>query len=355
MLIYILIFTGIILTTFYAPRNNKIACLWIVLLCFLSMFRAETVGTDTSTYMDIFHMFKSYEYEDEFQLLGRGSEILISYLYFVIYNNSLSPRLIIAFMSVTTFVFLYLSLKRSKLPYSVGVLTFLILFFFSSLNISRQICACSITLYACTYLFENSRKKYLFFVFCLLASTIHSSSIICIVLYAIRYANFINVNKRTLVVIACMLFIANVVLPFNISEILISKFGTSMYAELYSDRAITSSRSFMGLMQDFLVFSSLIAVFIYNKEKKPSKPELIFYLTILFTLLSSNAHSDVSRIFLPITIFQVLYMAYIYKIKPSFIKSPHFLLFVSINTFFTLWKISTGAFEVIPYVLDLQF
>ena len=355
MLTYIIIISSVILTTFLFPRNNKVAIFWILVLCFLSMFRAETVGTDTSTYMDIFHMFEAYEYEDEFQLLGRGSEVLMSYLYFVIYNNSLSPRLIIAFMSVTTFVFLHLSLKRSKLPYSVGVLTFLILFFFSSLNISRQICACSITLYACTYLFENSWKKYLFFVFCLLASTIHSSSIICVVLYAIRFANFINVNKRTLVVIACMLFIANVVLPFNISEFMVARFGTSMYAELYSDRAITSSRSFMGLMQDFLVFSSLIAVFIYNKEKKPSKPELIFYLTILFAIISSNAHSDVSRIFLPITIFQVLYMAYIYKIKPSFIKSPHFLLFVSINTFFTLWKISTGAFEVVPYKIAFDF
>lgn len=356
MFIYILVFTGIILTAFIAPRNKNIAIFWLLFICFLSVFRAESVGTDTKNYTDIQGMMQLYEYDYDGVAFSKNMEVISSSLYEFVYNNSLSSRTPIVFFSLVTFMFLFLALKRSNLSYSIGLMVFLILFYLSSFNIARQICACSIVLYSYTFLFKKSKKRYLFFVFVLIASFIHVASIFFIVLYPIRYINKIPFNKKILIAIATFLFLLNIISPINLSEYLTTTFGDISFSEIYSERAITGSRSIMGILQDVVKFVSLILIFNYGRNNKEcSSIDFLFYLSIIATIFSANAHSDVARIFLPLEFFQILYLPYLYHQNKNFIKSPGFLSFVTVYTFFTLWGASIGSGELIPYVLHLSF
>lgn len=355
MFFYIILFVLIILLGITCPRNKTIGTLGMGLLCFFSMFRGERVGTDTATYMDIHRMVLLYEYDYGGGILSKNWEFISSTLYNVIYNNSLSPRLAIVFFSLLTFIFLFLSLKRTKLSYGIGCIIFLILFYLSSFNIARQICACSIVLYACTFLFEKSNKKYLFFVYVFLASFIHAVSLIFVAVYLVRFIREVPYKRTTLTVVAGIIFLFNLVSPINLSELLTTLLGDVSYAEIYSDRAITTSRSFMGIMQDFAKF--LVAILVLNYggiAKKVTLPDLLFYLSIIAAIFSANAHSDIARIFLPIDFFQILYFPYIYQYNRKFIHSLPFFSFIFIHAFFTLWGAAMGSGEVVPYVLDVS-
>lgn len=355
MCFYLFLFLFILFFALCFPQSKKIGLLCFGVLCFFSMFRGAAVGTDTATYMDIHRMMQIYDY-DFGGYLSRSTEIITYNLYKFIYIHSLSPRLVIVFFSLVTFSFLFLSIKRMRLSYGVAAVIFLILFYLSSFNIARQICACSIVLYAFTYLFEDSNKKYLYFVYVILASLIHAASFFYVILFLFRLIRNFPLSRKALTIFASLLFVFNIVSPFNVSEYLTSLLGNISFSEIYSDRAVTSSRSIMGIMQDLAKFVVLIYVFNYSgTNKRITLFDLFFYLSIIATIFSANSHSDFARVFLPLLFFQIIYLPYLYKTSRRFIKSLSFMSFVFVYTFFTLWGAAMGSGEVIPYVLYMSF
>ena len=354
MFFYILLFLLLISLGLKFPKNRKIGIGIIVLLCFLSMFRAESVGTDTAKYMDIPAMLMVFD-EDGSSFLGKKSELITLSLYVIMQYYSLSSRLIVIFFSVMTSLFLYLALKKLKLSYCIGAIAFLVFFYLSSFNIARQICACSIILFASTYLIER-KKTYLFFIFVLLASLIHAASIFGVGLYFVYLISDYSLSKKKLTLLAMFLFMFNVILPFNLIELLVSIFGKVSFAQTYSDIATTSSRSLMGIIQDTAKFLTAILVFNYGaKGKKMTLMDWFFYTAIITTIFSANAHSDVARIFLPIEFTKVLYLANLYKCDKKFICSVAYVSYMFVYTFFNLWAVSIGSGEVVPYSLSLSF
>lgn len=318
------------------------------------MFRAESVGTDTANYTDFSDTITSlsFDYNGNFQI---GSMLEFSYLSarLWIYENNYSPRFLICLMSAITFLFLYLSLKRSRLPFGIGVLVFTVLFYLASFNIARQICACSIILYAYTFLFENGLKKYLFFFFIILATSFHASSLLYLSMYAFRYIKVDAFKKSILTYIALSLLVVNIVYPLPISEWLVSLFGNISYAEIYADRAVTNSRSIFGIIYTIIqVLPSILVFSKCNKEKLNIK-DFIFYISIILLILSSTANSDFARIFLPVQVFQVLYIAILYA--ENRLNKESFYIFIVLNALLTLYGASTGSGEVVPYIIDFNF
>lgn len=356
MSFYIFLFTLIILTSLCFPQSKKLGVLWLIILCFLSMFRADSVGTDTFAYMDVEGMLYSYGiHSGDDSLFGKSSELITVALYLIMYYYSLSPRLAIIFFSLLTFLFLYLSLRKLKLSYTIGLLTFVVFFYLSSFNIARQICACSIVLYASTYLIENT-KRYLFFVFVVLASFIHAASIFGVALFFVSLIKNLTFSRKQLTSIAIVLFLFNMVSPFNVIEILVSSFSNISFAQTYSDIAVTESRSLMGLIQDASTF--LVSVFIFNyggASRKMTFMDWLYYCSIITIIFSANMHSDIARVFLPIEFVKVLYIPYLYNCEEGFLRSRSFGAYMFVNIFFTLWGISIGNGEVVPYLLSVSF
>lgn len=353
MFFYIFLFFCVIISSLRSTQNKEVGIFWFVVLCLFSMFRGETVGTDTAAYMDVSEMISAYQL-DLSKLLTRSMEVVTVYLYELVYNYSLPPRLIIVFFSLITFIFLYLSIKKLELSYNVGIVVFLILFYLTSFNIARQICACSIILYGFTFLFENTKQRYFYLVFVFLASLIHAASFFYIFLYVVRIFKDINIDRTLLTFFAIFLFLLNVISPLNMTEYLTSVFGDISFSEIYSDRAVTNSRTIIGIMQDFVKFFTLILIFNYGElDSKDTLKYLFFYLIIITTIFSGNADSDIARVFLPLEFYIILHITYLFKIDEYFIKSITFVFFVFVYTFLTLWGASTGSGEVIPYVFSI--
>lgn len=356
MFFYISLFLFLIFSILQCPKNKKIGIFWIIFLCFLSMFRAESVGTDTANYTDYSSKISKFviDYDGDFQI---GRMLEISYLSTVmwLYENDYSPRLLICLMSIITFLFLFLSLKRMNLSYGIGVLTFMIVFYLASFNIARQICACSIILYSYTFLFEKNSKKYLFFLFIILATTFHASSILYLSMYIFRYINTDIFKKTTLTYIAISLFIINIIYPLPLSEWLTSTFSSLSYAETYSANSVTQSRSIFGILYSFIQFLPYIIIFVKCNKEKLNIQDIIFYLSIISLILSSTANSDFARIFLPLQVFQILYITNLYAEKRLKLNKAPFYYFIALNTLLVLYGASTGSGEVVPYIIDFKF
>ena len=357
MTLYIFLFILVSITAIIAPYNKKLAYIWLFVLCFLSMFRAESVGTDTSNYMDIAKSFEAYENlsRDGFTI-GRAMEILYFAVVILINTYLLPNKLIILFFSFTTFVFLFLSIKKSQIPYNIGILIFLILFYLSSFNIARQICASCIVLYGYTFLFEDSKKRFLFFLYLVLSTMIHASSCIYIILYCIRWFNYYKVNSVLLIVLAILLFLFNAVSPVNFIEKIASIVDNISYTQTYDDRLMATQRTFFGVLFDLIKFSSLLFLFItVIKVRRLNKTDILFYLSILSVVFSASLNSDISRIFIPIQIFQVIYVGLCIKNRWLSTKDFAFIYYVFVNAFLTLWGVAQGSGEVIPYIMSFEF
>lgn len=354
---YILLFALILITVLKFPRSTALGCFWMMVLCFLSMFRGKDVGTDTANYLDIYGGMESYLSLSFTGSIGRNLELLFSMLVKSVAYCGLPSRVIVASMSSVTFLFLFLALRRFKASLSFGTLMFVLTYYLSSLNIARQICADSIVLYAFTFIIENISKKnilkYVFWV--LLATLIHASSIVFIGLVFLFFIKASFFSKRKLIAIALILFLINSVSPFNLSSIILKFLGTdSSYAAHYSERAVTFGRSIWGLLEDFTLLISLLWIFKKYVNTKLNLSDLIFYFSIIITFLSSNLQADISRIFYPIIMFQILYLSkMIYERKMS-VKSLPLLLFVFVKTFFCLLSVSEGVGGIVPYVISFN-
>lgn len=356
MFFYISIFIFLIFSIIKFPKNKITGIFWIVFLCFLSMFRAESVGTDTANYIDYSSKISSFviDFDGGFKV---SRMLEISYLSTVmwLYENDYSPRLLICIMSIITFLFIFLSLKRMNLSYGIGVLIFTIVYYLLSLNIARQICACTIILYSYTFLFEKSRKKYLFFIYILLATSFHATSILYLSMYMFRYIKTDIFKKSTLTHIAISLFVINIIYPLPLSEWLVSTFSSLSYSETYSERSVTYTRSIFGILYSFIQFLPYIIIFVKCNKEKLNTQDFIFYLSIISLILSSTANSDFARIFLPLQIFQVLYITNLYAENRLKINKAPFYYFIAINTLLVLYGASTGSGEVVPYIIDFKF
>lgn len=354
MFFYVLLFLLLIFSIIRHPDNKKIGVFWICILCFLSMFRAESVGTDTANYTNFSNEISELiiDKNTDFEI-GRMLEISYLSLKNWLYGNDYSPRLLICVMSIVTFLFLFLTLKRMRLSYGIGVLVFTILFYLASFNIARQICACSIILYSYTFLFEKDNKRYFFFLYIFLATSFHASSILYLTLYIFRYIKTGKFKTTTLAYFAICLFLINMIYPLPISEWLISSFSSISYVRIYSERSVTSSLSIIGILYSFIQIFPCILVFIKCNKEKLNTQDFIFYLSIISLILFSTANSDFARIFLPLQIFQVLYITNLY-VEKRLKKSP-FYLFVALKTLLVLYGASTGSGEVVPYIIDFNF
>lgn len=353
MFFYILLFCAVISSLYISPRNKSLGVFWIILLCFFAMFRASTVGTDTSHILD--SELQEYElislFSNNFSI-GRAIEVSYLSAMIFVFENDLSTRLLIYFLSIVTFIFLFLAIKRSKMPYMLGVVLYLLLFYLSTYNIARQMCACSIVLYAYTYLYEESKKKYLFFVYILLATTFHASSILYLAMYVFRWFKDIKYNKNILALFATALFVVNIGMHLPVFEWLMQKITFINYTSVYSDIEGGHTGSIFGMINSFLHFAAYMVIFLKCSNFYLDRKDLVFYLFIIVFILCQTANSDVSRIFLPLDMFQILYIGMLCSDGRLKINSLPFIAFVFINAFFVLLSVSKGFGEILPYTID---
>ncbi len=343
-----LLMGGVIL---FKLKDKRIGVFLLFLFFILSAFRGEGVGNDTDSYMDphtiqyrgtVLADFSNLKFDD----VGSKVEILSNLLNKIVYDSGIQPRWIIIFFSTIMMAFLWLALRRFKVNISYALAFYVLLsFFFLSFNIARQFCAISIVLYAFSYLQEESKKKFLFFFWVIIASLVHSIAIICIPIFFIRKIPNVT-QKWTFVAFLICIALASFKLDF------ISKYTLVLDAEHLSNYMEEygggEGLNMVGIVVNWAYIFVLFYYYYRRSGYKYNDDRVInnlFLLSIVFHASLVNYSGIVGRVVYFVSIIQIVYLAAFFSSKRYQLKTNDWIVFLG----FFAYRIYCNA----PFVNDV--
>jgi hypothetical protein len=342
--IFPIILSGI---AFLSYKKKKGGLFFLFILLFFSMFRGDNVGNDTKNYLNDNTIYlRSLNLEKSISVtdLSEGNlseelELGTSFLNSLVYNFGLPSRTIIFVYSILTLLFLYYTLKKLKVNIVLGLLLYVLLsHYYFSFTAARQMAAVSIFLYGLTFLFDNSKKKFLFFLYAILASSIHSSCLFFIWVYFLRYVK-ISRSLMTIIMIVVCLFM--VVSSINVMDYVYRLFRIE-YIQRYMGFFDESERSLLGRVIDLINFGILIVIFCLRNNKESDLYDTIFFVAVLLMAIFGHSSVLVARITYYITVFVCVYVAKIIIERDLFQRSDFSFLFF-FYWFFCIYGMRTWA------------
>lgn len=346
---FFLTFYFLIFVLAWFVKNKKSDRLIVFFLLFFSMFRGENVGADTIQYLESFShrqfdlMFLSV-YQLEFLFIG--AENLAAAL-------NLGPRYIIYLFSIITFYFIVKSSKRFNVSISLVCFFYVLFnFYFLSLNIARQFAAASILLYAFSYLQYEDKRRLWFFVFVILASGLHVTSLAFIFLYLTRYFNVGVINKWFIITFCVAFYLFCVVWVNKLIQPIITILSNFNQYDNYLNQTQE-----MGLTVNGVIFSTsqfIINMIIFIQLQKEGTNKILlnlFLISILVGTLFTNLWGDFGRIKYSIEIINVICYAYYFKhSRFSVNKLIIFTITMIVYGYILIWILYSQ-----PYSLEFKF
>ena len=155
----------------------------IIIPCLLAALRADTVGSDTNAYVNMFKIADNAsgfsEYRNNVRRYGGGTDAAFIFINYIVFKltNSVEVELFVqeALILIPVFLALFIMFKN-KNQVILGTVIFYLLCYNMSLNIMRQSVALSFEILALAFL-EKNNKKY-FFIFSLIGIFFHNSAIV---------------------------------------------------------------------------------------------------------------------------------------------------------------------------------
>lgn len=292
-------------------KNKRLAHIALLTLVFFSVFRGENVGVDTGNAMSQAAIYNRTN--RDFSIVDSSSyEITTNFVYYII-SRGAPNRTIIVFYSLVMFFFLWKSVNKLRLKLSYFVFVFLISgCYIYSYNVARQWASLSIVLYAISFIFEGKWKKSLwYFPLILFAISIHTSSIIYIVLYVFRYFRFSRSYAFCFVVLMALLSLSGIVdIRDNIGQLLqLETF--SGYESYYGDNLYDiNEASFMGRLFNLMV---VVIMFIAMVRMKDLYSVIaLFSFAIGISFYTEGLSSIIARSFFGFTLIKnTLFIRYL--------------------------------------------
>lgn len=350
MAFYFVLYIVLTILVFKFSNNKKLGYFIMLALLFFAAFRGDMVGTDTSHYLSGRGLNRSLYIED----LENQPELIYVYVTYYLDSIGKSMRWLIIIFSIISIGCVVKAAQRVNINLVLVGFTFSVLFYLQMFNIARQVTAVCILMLGYTYLLENNKKSTLIFIlFVLVATMFHATSIIAIIAILLKRWTF---RKDILIFIAFALFILNIVTPIQFLNYISSFLAGSVY-EYYTDQVTATSRTLVGFVVELIKFVILILIFKrQNANKWTDFQDNLFYFSIIVQSLTVNLGSNVGRIALIFSIFQVLYVAkYLSKKSYHLSKDPLSVCFAVYNVFFCLYNASLGLGELVPYSMEFGF
>lgn len=175
---FLILFEGIVVATFF-PRKSKTFLVVTALQLFLLLgLRSVSVGIDTKTYSNMFFWILNGTGVSNVEM---GNRFLI-WLATRISEEPTTMFLIYALLTIGCVDF-FIAHRSKNIVFSVVMYTGF-MFYYWAFNGMRQALAMSIGLVAVHYLLDN--KAWKFFIFVLLAVSIHTSAIVLLICWPIK-------------------------------------------------------------------------------------------------------------------------------------------------------------------------
>lgn len=297
MVVYIII--ALIFFIFKNKKNIFIQLGCIVLLFLLGAFRAYTVGTDTGNTQLI--------YEGKYGLVIKKGEIGLSLLtnYLMDHNYSMRWELIITQAIFIGLLFLFCYKKTTK-PLLVMLLFILCGYIYMSYNITRQMLAFSIVLWAYYNRTENQRVIY-FFLIVALATLFHTSAIIALLIFF--YDKLRLPQKTTITILIVSFIIPQLYQTNNILEFFTDRISLWSRFSYYIGLEHRETFSFNRLLMNLFFIYILIR---YNVQVRDN----IFFKTIVIGIIILNlfpVSPIITRMGLYFTAIQPIFLYYFIK------------------------------------------
>lgn len=361
MIIYILLFTSLIINMFIFRKNKKA----FIIVSFFELFliaalRKYTVGIDLEGhYANNFIAFGETTWERIINLIkSQNSFYDFGLILFMKIISMISKNE--QFFIVVTSALIYglvgrYIYKHSKNVYIETVLFFTTYTYFMFMNIIAQALAVAIVLFSVDYLEKKSYIK--FGILVLLANCIHSSAIICLIfipLNNIKLKNS-NIEKMTIAILIMLMFFDRI-LPLVIKNIY-PQFAF-YFANQGGARIDRMQLLYMGLYTMFWIVSVIIRFYATKERKAENKTKdlssLWFYATmlaIMFRYLGINKY-----IFSRMGFYFYLFSHSLMAQSIEQVKNKKIRIFVKCSTyifmfifFISLTKSLKSSYGVLPY------
>lgn len=353
---YFLFISAFFLAWLAPPKVGKWGLFFLMLA--MSMFRGMNVGGDDTL------AYYQNAFEHEFSWTSTVSydlEFLFVWWTNFIREHGLNPRWCLYSLSLIQFFFLYLSSKRYKVGLEKVLFFFLLLnYYYLSLEISRQFAAATILLYGYSFIREPGKKKLVFFLMVLLATSIHLSSILGLIIFVCDYFTITPQRIKWPIVYLIFLFAFIFVQTagVKISDFFLNRIEyLNFYTHLAKETEAVTSSSLIGYL--VLLIKLSFHLYVFSKIVKSGEITVanIFLLSIVFSLLFSPIGGNIRRLMYIFSIIDVI--AYSLFFKLNYIPQKTKQSFLIIITVFwgavCLSELSAGNYFLNPYYMTLPF
>lgn len=343
--LYIFVF---VLATFMAlisMRRNSFAYIFlgIIVISLVAGLRSPQVGKDTANYYLVMNQLSSnvtnstYIYipavEDSFK-------IIVSFL-LTVWNNEKFVLFVLAFIS-HFFIILRLWDFRKESVFPICVLLYLLVFYFLSLNIMRQICSIAFIFWGTRYL--EKRKYVLYLVFLAIGFLFHTSALLGALYFLFEFFYWKHLKIREKAFLLALL----IVLPLAVVYFLLT---FSKYQHYFSRIEVN-----LGLL---IIAKLILFVCIFVNRKKEycnclndnisTRHHYYVFAGILLTSVG-YIFPYMNRIGLYFSIFEIIIVGSLF-LKTSKRKSLTLLLAIAIYGGAFLIDFVSDGNGVIPYTI----
>lgn len=321
----------------------------IFLLLLISMLRGDKIGDDTIEYLT---------YDNRYSPTGiKRFEILFLFVRDLI--PVFGRYTVVWFFSLVLFGFSILACKRYSVDPALALFFFVLFKFFNlSLNISRQFAAAGLMLYAFSFLKEEGKRKYLYFLFVGIAGSIHTSAWLFFPFFFIRYIDLSKYNKKILyvfIIIALIVlrvflvpYLSDMASLFDIAE------GDSL--ENYSNYFAKTEMQMGGSLGNVILVNGIYLIHLYilyqmlkMKDKNSNLLSVLFILSITTSILLDPLWGNLSRIKYNVLILNIIIYSYYFRYCKDRFKLPVMMGIIAFFGYVYYWDLSIGCFETVPY------
>lgn len=309
----------------------------VFLLIFVSSLRGIDVGTDTIHFAETYRMIKSSVSEHI------SSHTLFVHYYKLLFSLGLPYR---AVMFITTLITVlpvtYVAKKTSNNP-SVVILFYVLLgFYFHSFNVSRQMMAVSFVLLS--YYFFVSNKYVYTVIFVVVAASFHTSSMITIPFFALRYLPLI---KEKTVWMSLILLSYTIPMIVDLTRFSYLFFEVSSFERYAVHDGEAES---IGRLPIYSTILSIIYLYLLYRNKAFDFIFRISILSLIFVNFLYTSPSYAMRITFYFTIAQVLFFANMVKKD----KLGSYLIYGYSLLYFIHQFIIKGTDGIYPYYFSIE-
>lgn len=333
--------------------------------------RDLSIGTDISNYgwfnFDAATHFSNLFDYIEYIRLNNKVEMGYSVLNFVVSRFTSSVNVFLFVLNFLTLLFVVLALYqlRNKIPIYYGLIIYYLTAWGTSLNVMRQSLAAAIVLFAiCMYVKNN--KIIPFFLFTLIAISIHQTAIIAVAVFIIYVLSSDNIKMIHIVAIAILGFVLYIVLNPNNGYIITIMRNIPILGKYYAiftqhGLGYISSGGGMSiksiLIQVLPALLALLALIRYKTKQVTDDGKIIVFsiimliLTIIFELININS-GVLARLGMYFSVMQVITISFaIYKNKNERLLWGSLIFIAALFAFIVTLK--SGSGEIYPYTSQL--